>query len=90
MPNTFTDAQSGWYKPAVDFAQASGLMNGMTATKFAPTMTTIRAMVAQVLYRLADEPDVSGLNGRIADVAPEVRGGTRPRLWAYNPASSWL
>lgn len=51
VPNTFTDAQSGWYKAAVDFAQASGLMNGMTATEFAPNVTTTRAMVAQVLYR---------------------------------------
>ena len=61
VPNTFTDAQSGWYKAAVDFAQASGLMNGMTATEFAPNVTTTRAMVAQVLYRLADR----GENGRI-------------------------
>lgn len=51
VPNTFTDAQSGWYKAAVDFAQASRLMNGMTATEFAPNVTTTRAMVAQVLYR---------------------------------------
>ena len=61
VPNTFTDAQSGWYKAAVDFAQASGLMNGMTATEFAPNVTTTRAMVAQVLYRLPDR----GENGRI-------------------------
>ena len=58
VPNTFTDAQSGWYKAAVDFAQASGLMNGMTATEFAPNVTTTRAMVAQVLYRLAGSPTV--------------------------------
>lgn len=68
-PNTFTDAQSGWYKPAVDFAQASGLMNGMTATEFAPNVTTTRAMVAQVLYRLAGSPTVER-TGAFADVAP--------------------
>lgn len=69
VPNTFTDAQSGWYKAAVDFAQASGLMNGMTATEFAPNVTTTRAMVAQVLYRLAGSPTVEG-TGAFADVAP--------------------
>ena len=37
--------QSGWYKPAVDFAQASGLMAGIGDGKFAPTLTTTRAMV---------------------------------------------
>lgn len=66
--NTFTDAQSGWYKAAVDFAQASGLMNGMTATEFAPNVTTTRAMVAQVLYRLAGSPTVER-TGAFADVA---------------------
>lgn len=69
VPNTFTDAQSGWYKAAVDFAQASGLMNGMTATEFAPNVTTTRAMVAQVLYRLAGSPIVER-TGAFADVAP--------------------
>jgi len=69
VPNTFTDAQSGWYKAAVDFAQASGLMNGMTATEFAPNVTTTRAMVAQVLYRLAGSPTVER-TGAFADVAP--------------------
>ena len=68
VPNTFTDAQSGWYKAAVDFAQASGLMNGMTATEFAPNVTTTRAMVAQVLYRLAGSPTVER-TGAFADVA---------------------
>lgn len=42
VPNTFTDAQSGWYKAAVDFAQASGLMNGMLT----------RAQLAQVFFNL--------------------------------------
>ena len=69
VPNTFTDAQSGWYKAAVGFAQASGLMNGMTATEFAPNVTTTRAMVAQVLYRLAGSPTVER-TGAFADVAP--------------------
>ena len=69
VPNTFTDAQSGWYKAAVDFAQASGLMNGMTAAEFAPNVTTTRAMVAQVLYRLAGSPTVER-TGAFADVAP--------------------
>ena len=43
VENTFDDATSGWYKPAVDFAQASGLMSGMGDNKFAPDVTTSRA-----------------------------------------------
>ena len=75
VPNTFTDAQSGWYKAAVDFAQASGLMNGMTATEFAPNVTTTRAMVAQVLYRLAGSPTVLHI-AAIPDADPNA--------WYYN------
>ena len=71
VPNTFTDAQSGWYKAAVDFAQASGLMNGMTATEFAPNVTTTRAMVAQVLYRLAGSPTVLHI-AAIPDADPDA------------------
>ena len=45
VENTFDDAASGWYKPAVDFAQASGLMSGMGDNKFAPDVTTTRAIM---------------------------------------------
>ena len=75
VSNTFTDAQSGWYKAAVDFAQASGLMNGMTATEFAPNVTTTRAMVAQVLYRLAGSPTMLHV-AAIPDADPDA--------WYYN------
>lgn len=71
VSNTFTDAQSGWYKAAVDFAQASGLMNGMTATEFAPNVTTTRAMVAQVLYRLAGSPTMLHI-AAIPDADPDA------------------
>ena len=69
--NTFADAQSGWYKPAVDFAQASGLMSGVGGGKFAPGVTTTRAMVAQVLYRLAGSPTVLHI-AAIPDADPDA------------------
>ena len=75
VSNTFTDAQSGWFKGAVDFAQGSGLMNGMTPTEFAPNVTTTRAMVAQVLYRLAGSPTVLHI-AAIPDADPDA--------WYYN------
>lgn len=83
VENTFDDAASGWYKPAVDFAQASGLMSGMGDNKFAPDVTTTRAMVAQVMYELADEPDVSGLTCPLSDVAPTAWYADAV-TWAYN------
>ena len=83
VENTFDDATSGWYKPAVDFAQASGLMSGMGDNKFAPDVTTTRAMVAQVMYELADEPDVSGLTCPLSDV-DSTAWYADAVIWAYN------
>ena len=83
VENTFDDATSGWYKPAVDFAQASGLMSGMGDNKFAPDVTTTRAMVAQVMYELADEPDVSDLTCPLSDV-DSTAWYTDAVIWAYN------
>ena len=83
VDNTFDDATSGWYKPAVDFAQASGLMSGMGDNKFAPDVTTTRAMVAQVMYELADEPDVSGLTCPLSDVGSTAWYADAV-TWAYN------
>lgn len=83
VDNTFDDAASGWYKPAVDFAQASGLMSGMGDNKFAPDVTTTRAMVAQVMYELADEPDVSGLTCPLSDV-DSTAWYADAVIWAYN------
>ena len=81
--NTFTDAQSGWYKPAVDFAQASGLMAGVGGGKFAPGVTTTRAMVAQVLYEAEGAPSVEGKTCPLTDVAPG-QWYTNAVIWAYN------
>lgn len=81
--NTFADAQSGWYKPAVDFAQASGLMAGVGGGKFAPALTTTRAMVAQVLYEAEGAPSVEGLTCPLTDVAPD-QWYTDAVIWAYN------
>ena len=81
--NTFTDAQSGWYKPAVDFAQASGLMAGVGGGEFAPGVTTTRAMVAQVLYEAEGAPSVEGKTCPLTDVAAG-QWYTNAVIWAYN------
>lgn len=83
VDNTFADAQSGWYKPAVDFAQASGLMAGVGGDKFAPGVTTTRAMVAQVLYEAEGAPSVEGKTCPLTDVAAG-QWYTNAVIWAYN------
>ena len=81
--NTFADAKSGWYKSAVDFAQASELMVGMGGNRFAPNAVTTRAMVVQVLYAFADKPSVEGLTCPLTDIAPGA-WYTNAVIWGYN------
>lgn len=59
--NPFTDVnnQTDWFAVAVEAAYRGGVMNGMTTTTFEPNTTVSRAMVATILYRLADSPAVS-------------------------------
>ncbi len=57
----FTDvAESAWYYDAVVYAYENGLMDGTSATTFAPAMNTTRAMLATLIYRMAGEPTVTG------------------------------
>ena len=55
----FTDvAENAWYYDAVVYAWENDLMTGTSATLFAPGMTTDRAMLATLLWRLEGEPVV--------------------------------
>lgn len=50
---------SGWYTDAVRYVVDKGLMDGTSATKFSPMMTTTRGMVMTILARSAGV-DTSG------------------------------
>ena len=66
----FTDvAKDAWYFPAVEYVFNNGLMNGTTATTFAPNVNLNRAMMAAVLYNMEGKPvcDKSGLFSDVAD-----------------------
>ncbi len=80
----YTDiANDAWYHEAVDFVLANGLMNGMSETQFAPEANMTRAQLVTVLYRLAGEPSVEGLEHPFVDVAAET-WYTDAVIWAYN------
>ena len=59
--NPFTDVnnQTDWFAVAVEAAYRGGVVNGMTTTTFEPNTTVSRAMVATILYRLADSPEIT-------------------------------
>ena len=62
-------APNAWYKDAVQYAYAGGLMTGVSANEFAPEQTTTRAMIVSMLARL--EGVESANNAGFADVSNE-------------------
>ena len=56
----FTDVARGdWFFDDVRYVYENGLMNGVTATRFAPYGSTTRGMIVTILYRMEGQPSVS-------------------------------
>ncbi len=73
VPNDFKDVKKdAWYAPAVDYAEATGLMNGVADNMFAPDGKMTRGMVVTVLYRMEGEPDVTGVKTPFTDVSADA------------------
>jgi len=65
----YTDVDTNdWYAEAVVYCRENGLMSGTGTTAFSPNSTMTRAMLATVLWRMADEPVVNYLM-QFSDVA---------------------
>ena len=76
----FTDVKDGdWFYEAVKYAYDNKLMDGTSATTFAPLTTTSRSMVVTVLWRLAGSPQCDA-----APAFPDVASGS----W-YTDAVAW-
>ena len=56
----FSDVTKNWAYPGIQYCVTHKLMSGTGGDKFAPTMTTTRAQIVQILYNLEGEPKVSG------------------------------
>jgi len=57
----FSDvAANEWYAPAVSWAKANSVMNGVSGTQFAPLTNLNRGMMVQILYNLEGRPAVEG------------------------------
>ena len=56
----FTDVTKNWAYPGIQYCVTHKLMGSTGGDKFAPTMTTTRAQIVQILYNLEGEPKVSG------------------------------
>ena len=56
----FTDVTKNWAYPGIQYSVTHGIMGGMGDGTFAPTGTTTRAQIVQILYNLEGTPAVSG------------------------------
>lgn len=81
LPDTlpFRDvSRDAWYFESVAYAYRQGLMSGTGAAYFEPDTATSRAMLVQVLYRLAGQP--AAIGGEFSDVGEDA--------W-YSDAVTW-
>ncbi len=60
----FTDLSQDWYKKAVNWAAANGIINGTSDTTFSPNAAITREQAAAILYRYAQS---KGLDVSIDD-----------------------
>ena len=60
LTQMFTDVEKNWAYPGIQYCVTHGIMGGMGDGTFAPTGTTTRAQIVQILYNLEGTPAVSG------------------------------
>ena len=71
--------EDAWYYDAVDYAVSHSYLSGTSRSQFSPEETLTRAMLAQVLYQVAGQPD-NGVS-HFTDVPDDA--------WCYD-AVSWV
>jgi len=75
--SVFQDVNNGdWYAPYVMTAYENGIMNGVSATEFAPQDIVTREQLAVILYRLMENTDISGID--------EIKDIDKAADWAKN------
>ncbi len=79
----FTDVpEDEWYHDYIKTVWENGLMVGTEAALFEPETNMDRAMLATVLYRMADSPDVTSMDNPFTDI--EGHWAHNAIVWAYN------
>jgi len=80
-PLPFTDVKpTDWFYKDIEYVFDKNIMQGTSATTFAPNVNTTRAMIATMLYLMEKEPVVSGTNP-FEDVA-DGQWYTKAITWA--------
>lgn len=78
----FTDVNNGdWFLAAVQYVYENDRMAGTSSTTFQPEVNLTRAMAAQVLYNLEDQPAVTG-DTTFTDAAAAGDWAVKAITWA--------
>ena len=80
--NPFSDCQSHWAKDAVTWAFENGIVNGVSADKFAPNDNITREQMVTMLYRYCGEPAVTGDLSAYKDAASVSGYAVNAMIWA--------
>ena len=77
----YRDIEEGaWYTNSVEYVVKNKLMVGISSTSFGPQTKLTRAMIAQILYRMGDDPPLAEYDSKFSDV--------NVGAWYYN-AVNW-
>lgn len=83
LESPFTDLPSGeWYTDAAIYVFDKGIMNGTTATAFAPQTAMSRGMFVTMLYRLAGSPAVADSASALFDDCEDGKWYSEAVAWA--------
>lgn len=83
MSNPFRDVPAGqWYTKAVIWAASRGIVNGISATRFAPDENITREQIATILHRYSGSPTVSGNLNTFRDSAQISAYAKKAMQWA--------
>ena len=75
--------EDAWYHEYVDYMLAKGYMKGVSDTVFDVSGTTTRGQLVTILYRIAGEPSIEGMENPFEDVEDGI-WYTDAIVWAAN------
>ena len=78
----FSDCSGHWAKDAIAWAYSQGIVNGVSAKRFAPDQNVTREQMVTMLYRFMNKPAVSGALTGMTDARTVSDYARTPMLWA--------
>ncbi len=85
VENPFTDLEQGaWYYDAVLWAAKEGIVNGVSATSYAPNQAITREQIATILYRHCGQPEIAEAELEFPDASTVSAYALDAMRWAVD------